>query len=363
MTWKQTAATRQLGIDVPIVQGPFGGGLSAVALAASVSNSGGLGSFGAHHLTPEQIGAVTSELRQHTKRPFAINLWVSNEDKATATLTQTEFDRHLERLAPYYRELGVPLPAFPNQFGQKFEDQVEALIAAKPPVFSFVYGLPDAKIIQACRSRGIETIATVTTVDEAVAAEQAGVDVIVATGFEAGGHRVSFLHNSEDVLTGLIALVPQVRDNVTIPVIAAGGIADGRGIAAALMLGADAVQIGTAFLACDESGASKAHRDALFSDAARETVLTRAFTGRLARGIRNRYSNEMARYAGDFAPYPVQSWLAGGFKTAAFAQGRGDLVSLWSGQSAGLLHHHRAGDLMQSLLAETDRVLARLINT
>jgi nitronate monooxygenase len=363
MTWKQTAATHRLGIDVPIVQGPFGGGLSAVALAATVSNAGGLGSFGAHHLAPEQIGVVTSELRQHTKRPFAINLWVSNEDTATATLTQAEFDRHLERLAPYYHELGAPLPAFPNQFGQKFEAQVEALIEAKPPVFSFVYGLPDAKIIEACRERGIATIATVTTTDEAVAAEDAGVDVIVATGFEAGGHRVSFLHRSEDVLTGLIALVPQIRDKVAIPVIAAGGIADGRGIAAALMLGADAVQIGTAFLACDESGASKAHRDALFSDAARDTVLTRAFTGRLARGIRNRYSDEMSRYVGDFAPYPVQSWLASGFKPAAFAQGRGDLVSLWSGQSAGLLHHHRAGDLLQSLLDETDHAFARHLHT
>lgn len=358
--WKRTSATERLDIELPIIQGPFGGGLSSVRLTTTVSNHGGLGSFGAHHLPPEQIGAVIADLRRSTARPFAVNLWVSNEDKSLARFGADDFARHLARLRPYYDELGVPLPQIPNRFGERFEDQVEALLEARPPVFSFVYGIPGEPILDACRARGIVTIATVTTVDEAEAAEAAGVDLLVATGFEAGGHRVSFLHRSEDVLTGTMSLIPQVRDRVRLPVIAAGGIADGRAIAAAIVLGADGVQIGTAFLACDESNASAPHRKALFSEQAKRTVLTRAFTGRLARGIRNRFAEEMSAYEGDFAPYPAQSWLAAGFKPAAIAQERGDLISLWAGQSAGLLRHRQAEQLLRALVAETEAALRRL---
>lgn len=358
--WQRTPFTDRLGIELPIIQGPFGGGLSSVELAETVSNNGGLGSFGAHHLPPDQIGAVVADLRRSTSRPFAVNLWVSNEDESLKRFSTGEFARHLARLEPFYAELGVPLPQFPDRFGERFEHQVEALLEARPPVFSFVYGIPDRRILDACKARGIVTIATITTVEEAETAEAAGVDLLVATGFEAGGHRVSFLHRSEDVLTGTMSLVPQVRDRVRLPVIAAGGIADGRAIAAAMMLGADGVQIGTAFLACDESNASAPHRDALFSDEAKRTMLTRAFTGRLARGIRNRYAEEMSVFEGDFAPYPAQSWMAAGFKPAAIAQGRSDLISLWAGQSAGLLKHRRAKDLLHALATGTESALARL---
>lgn len=357
--WQRTQFTERLGIELPIIQGPFGGGLSSVKLAAAVSNNGGLGSFGAHHLPPDQIGAVIAELHRSTARPFAVNLWVSNEDESLAQFNADGFARHLVRLAPYYDELGVPLPQFPKRFGERFEEQIDALLEARPPVFSFVYGIPDRRILETCRDRNIVTIATVTTVDEAGAAEAAGVDLIVATGFEAGGHRVSFLHRSEDVLTGTMALVPQVRDRIRLPMVAAGGIADGRAIAAALMLGADGVQIGTAFLACDESNASLPHREALFSEHAKRTVLTRAFTGRLVRGIRNRYAEEMSAYEGDFAPYPAQSWLAAGFKPAAIAQGRDDLISLWAGQAAGLLKHRDSESLLRALVAEVEAAFGR----
>jgi nitronate monooxygenase len=181
--------------------------------------------------------------------------------------------------------------------------------------------------------------------------------MIVASGFEAGGHRVSFLREPEECLTGTLALIPQVVDTVKVPVIAAGGIVDGRGIAAALTLGASAAQIGTAFLACEESNASPLHRAKLFSTDARRTTLTRAFTGRLARSIHNGLIDALRGKESALAPYPVQAWLTAQFKTAALAANRADLMSLWSGQGAPLLKHRRAADLLRSLVAGTDEIL------
>jgi nitronate monooxygenase len=184
--------------------------------------------------------------------------------------------------------------------------------------------------------------------------------MIVATGFEAGGHRVSFLRDPEESLTGTLSLVPQVVDAVNVPVIAAGGIADARGVAAALMLGAQGVQIGTAFLACEESGASALHREKLFSTGPTQTALTRAFTGRLARGIRNRFMEELAAHEPQLAPYPVQAWLTGQLKAAALDAGRSDLVALWSGQSAPLVRSRGARELINTLLRDTSALFDAL---
>jgi nitronate monooxygenase len=181
--------------------------------------------------------------------------------------------------------------------------------------------------------------------------------MVVATGFEAGGHRVSFLQEPEDCLTGTLSLVPQVVDAVKVPVIAAGGMADGRGIAAALKLGASAAQIGTAFLACEESNAAPLHRDRLFSPDARRTTLTRAFTGRLARSVHNGFIDAMRGKEAALAPYPVHAWLTAKLRSAALAAGRTDLVSSWSGQAAPLLKHRRARELFASLVLETDRAM------
>jgi nitronate monooxygenase len=191
----------------------------------------------------------------------------------------------------------------------------------------------------------------VTTADEAKRLADAGVDLIVASGMEAGGHRASFLRPAEDSLTGTFALVPTAVETVRVPVIAAGGIADGRGIAAALELGAAAAQIGTAFLACEESNASPLHRQMLFSEAARRTSLTRAFTGRLARSIHNEFIEKLRGKESQLPPYPVQAWLTARLKDAALKAGRADVVSLWSGQGAALLEHRRARDLFASLAA------------
>jgi nitronate monooxygenase len=350
--WNQTEVSRRLGILYPIVQGPFGGGVSSIQLLTTVSNAGGLGSFGAHHLSPQKIEELIAEARGKTAKPFAINLWVSDHDAEGLKPSRESFDRAYQALRPYFEELGVPAPAYPESFGQRFEEQVEAVLRARPPVFSFVFGIPDKAILNECRSRGILTIGTAVTLDEAIAVDEAGVDMIVASGFEAGGHRVSFLKPAEDSLIGTFSLIPQVVDRVRAPVIAAGGIADARGIRAALALGAGGVQIGTAFLACEESSANAYHKKKLFSPEARYTALTRAFTGRLARGIENRFIREMrGRYA-ELCPYPAQSWLLSQLKPAMAAEGRDDLMSLWAGQSASLLRHKKAADLIRSLVSE-----------
>jgi nitronate monooxygenase len=226
-------------------------------------------------------------------------------------------------------------------------------------VFSFVFGVPSADVLERCRRAGITTLGAATTAAEAKLLGDAGVDMIVATGFEAGGHRVSFLREPEECLTGTLALIPQVADAVKVPVIAAGGMADGRGIAAALTAGAAAAQIGTAFLACDESSASPLHRAKLFSADAQRTTLTRAFTGRLARSIHNDFIDAMRGRENIFAAYPVQAWLTAQLKAAALAAGRSDVISLWSGQAAPLLRHHRAGELLRFLVEDTGRALGR----
>ncbi len=355
--WNDTAFTRRVGIRYPIVQGPFGGGLSSARLVAAVSNAGGLGSFGAQGMTPDRITEVVHEIRALTAAPFAVNLWVSTEDEGAATATRKRFDAALAPLASFFDELGVQPPAFPPSGWATFEAQVAALLDARPPVFSFVFGIPSARVLAECRRRSIVTIGAATTVDEAVALERAGVDIVVASGFEAGGHRPSFLRSAEASLTGLFSLVPQVCDAIEIPVIAAGGIADGRGVAAALSLGADGVQIGTAFLACEESNAPNVHRDALFGWRAGQTVLTRAFSGRLARGLRNKLAEILECEPGSLLPYPLQGQLVGALRAEAIRRDRIDLISLWSGQSAPLLRHRRAKDLLDDLVRVADHLL------
>jgi nitronate monooxygenase len=345
------ALMQRLGLRLPVIQGPFGGGLSTAKLAATVSNLGGLGSFGVHHLPPERIGAVAAEIRALTDRPFALNLWVSEHDAGGLSLSTAEFDRVYETLRPYFEELGVPKPERPEQFSYRFEQQVEALLEARPAVFSFVFGVPPPRVLADCRRHGIVTLGAATSIAEARALDEGGVDLILATGFEAGGHRPSFLAPAEDSLMGTLALTPLVADRVRAPVIAAGGPPDVRGIRAVMALGAQAAQLGTAFLACEESGATPEHRAVLFSEAAQRTTLTRAFSGRLARGVRNRWTDEVAPRLQRIAPFPAHNWFMAQLRPAAVKAGRTDLVSLWSGQGAPNLRHHNAPALMNALAA------------
>ncbi|WP_354638407.1 NAD(P)H-dependent flavin oxidoreductase [Kitasatospora camelliae] len=350
-----------LGLDHPVVQGPFGGGMSSVALAAAVSEAGGLGSFGAHHLSPDALDALVGELRAATSRAFAVNLWVPLPGEVGPLPSADDLAEHLERLAPYYAELGVPKPDPVAALAARpvFEEQLEALIAAGPPAISFVMGCPPAAAVAEAKRRGIVLIGTATTVAEAEVLAEAGLDAVVASGSDAGGHRGAFLRPVRESLVGTFALVPQVADAVTVPVIAAGGIADGRGVVAALVLGADAVQIGTGFLATEESAASEVHRAALLGPDARTTVLTRLFSGRTARGILNRFTREQAAAEELVPPYPVQNVLMQPIRAAAARSGEPGLTNLWSGQAAPLVTGGGARAYLDNLLTDAELLLGR----
>jgi len=355
-TWPNTRISAILGIKYPIIQGPLGG-FSSQRLAAAVSNFGGLGSFGAHGLAPSAIKDIIAELRSMTDKPFAMNLWVSMEDQAAKASDEGAFKRSLETLTPLIQSLGGTLPSFKPYSPIKFEEQARVLIDAKVPVFSFIFGIPPKEILDECRGKGVVTMGVATTPDEAIELQKANVDVIAASGFEAGGHRGSFLRASEDSLTGTFSLVPQVVDRVSAPVVAAGGIADARGIVAAFALGAEGVQIGTAFLACEESGASPWHRQALLTGKAGQTALTRGFTGRLARGIKNRLLDTMNAPGVQILPYPLQRFLMRNVSIPAEKSGQAELIPMWAGQSANLARYTKATELMDALVSGVSAML------
>ncbi len=355
--WYKTKVTELLGIDYPIMQGPFGGGLSSPALVAAVSNAGGLGGYGAYTLNPQDIYAIDKQIKAATNKPYNINLWVSDTDAPGGTISDEHFDAAKQLFKPYFDEAGIPLPEKPAPFTSRFENQMDVILHTRPKVFSFVFGIPSADILEQCRKLGIKTVGAATTLDEAIALEAAGVDMIVASGFEAGGHRPSFLARAEQSITGTFVLLQLIREKVKIPVIAAGGIADSRGVAAAFMLGADAVQIGTAFLACDESGALPVHRQMLFSDAAKYTTLTRAFTGRLGRGIANSITTELLGKESEFLPFPLQTTFMSSLRKAAIEKEKRNMILFWGGQIAPILKHTKAEVLMKSLIEETSRIM------
>jgi nitronate monooxygenase len=356
--WTNTPLSKMLNLALPIVQGPFGGGNSTFALAAAISNAGGLGSFGAVGLSPEQIRAIAYDIAARTSKPFNINLWVpiAGQDDLVPSGDQTE--RSLRHLRPLLQKLGLADPVPITQ--ATFEAQVEAILEARPPVWSFVMGVPDPAMLRAASARGIKTIGTATTVDEAVAIEEAGADAVVASGSDAGGHRGSFLRPVELSLVGTMSLVPQIASAVSIPVIAAGGIADGRGIAAALALGAHGVQIGTAFLASPESGAPAVHKEALGGPEARCTRLTRAITGRYARGIENNLMLALEVHPEDVLPYPAQHALTSTLRTTAGTMGRAEWLALWAGQNAASARAMPAAEIVTRLVRETEDALGRL---
>src|SRR3984957_14816308 len=359
--WNKNRLTAKLGIDYPIVQGPLGG-LSSQRLTGTVSNFGGLGSFGALTLSPNAIKDVIAEIRSLTAKPFAMNLWVSQEDDGARRSDESAFNRSLLPISRHLTELRATLPTYkPYSPATRFEDQARALIDAKVPVFSFIFGIPPKEILQECEAKHIVTIGTATTPEEATALEETGVDAIVASGFEAGGHRGSFLRAAEDSLTGTCSLVPQIVDMVDVPVVAAGGIGDARGGLAAPALCAGAVQRGTVFLACEESGASLPHRQALREKRAGHTVLTKGFTGRLARGIHNRLLEELNQDGTAILPYPLQRRLVRNLAIPAEAAGRSDLLPLWAGQSANLSTCTDVLAFLTSLAEEISEIAGSII--
>jgi len=351
--WYNTKVTKQLGIDYPIMQGPFGGGLSSVELVTTVSNAGGLGGYGAYTLTPQEIYEADKQIKAGTNKPYNINLWVSDTDALGGTVSDAQYEQARQLFKPYFDEAGIPVPPKPASFASRFENQLQVIFDVRPKVFSFMFGTLSQDILEQCRKLGIVTVGAATTLDEAIALEQTGADMIIASGFEAGGHRPSFLASAEASTTGTFVLVQLIKEKVKIPVIAAGGIANGRGIAGALTLGADAVQIGTAFLAVDESNALPIHKQMLFSDAAKYTTLSRAFTGRLGRGLTSRIAKDLVGNEKQFLPFPLQTTFMAPLRKAALDRQKWDMVLFWGGQVAPLLKYRKAKELMEALVVET----------
>ena len=354
----QTVLTRRLGLQHPIIQAPLAGGGDTPDLVAAVAEAGALGFIGAAYLTPPQIAEAARAVRARTARPFGINLFAP----LPAPLELPDASPALERVAPFYAELGLAPPSIPASASGTFDDQLRAALESGASVFSFTFGVLTESARDAVKERGMFLIGTATTVDEALALENAGVEAIVTQGSEAGGHRGTFAGDFDGAMVGTMALVPQVVDAVAVPVIASGGIMDGRGIAAALDLGAGAVQMGTAFLTCDEAGIPEAYKAAIIGAREHDTRITRAFSGRPARGIVNRFMLEVDRAGGADAilPFPLQNALTRPLRTAAARQGRAEFLSLWAGQASRLARRQKAAALVARLAAEAEAAVTRL---
>ena len=347
---------KRLGIQHPIIQAPMAGGGDTPRLVAAVSEAGALGTIGAAYLTPQQITDSAREVRSLTSRPFGINLF------APVRLPGTLPDARpaVAKVAPFYAELGLPAPAPLPVPPDVFREQLAAVLETDASLFSFTFGMFPAEAIEAVKRRGMFLAGTATTVEEALALEKAGVDAVISQGSEAGGHRGSFAGDFEASMVGTIALVPQIADAVRLPVIASGGIMDGRGIAAALALGASAVQLGTAFLTTDEAGAPECYKQAILGARENQTRLTRAFSGRPARGIVNRFMEQVDREPGAILPFPLQNALTRPLRTAAAKAGRAEFLNLWAGQGLRMARREPAARLVARLAAETATAIARL---
>jgi nitronate monooxygenase len=349
--WPRTDFCELLGITHPIVQAPMAG-FASPALAAAVCNAGALGSIGCVSLSPAALRDQVSTLRQATNRPYNLNFFVHAQPQLDAAAAA----RMRARLGSYFGEFGLgPVPEPKEPFSPFDEEILVVVLEQRPRVVSFHFGLPNASAVRRIKEAGCLIFSSATTVAEARALETGGADVVIAQGYEAGGHRGSFSDSPGAGLVGTMALVPQIVDAVRVPVIAAGGIADGRGVAAAFALGASGAQLGTAFLGCPEATVSPLHRAQLRNAADDRTELTRAFTGRPARALRNRFITEMA----DAEPlgFPLQASLVGPLRQLPSEEARAEFTPFWAGQAALLIEEMPAGELVEQLVREAQSIL------
>jgi nitronate monooxygenase len=355
--WQDRRLLELVGIEHPVIQAPMAGSTTP-ELVAAVCNAGALGSFGSAGTPPAALRKVLQAIRERTDRPFNVNLFSAHVE---------DFDRAVrpgpklaERLAAYHRELGLGQVPAPEPMIGPAAEQLQVLIEERVPVVSFHFGA-DPAAVSAAKAAGASVLCSATTVAEARILEQAGVDAIIAQGAEAGGHRGTFAGDYRRALIGTLALVPQVADAVSLPVIAAGGIMDARGLVASLALGAAAVQMGTAFLGCPEASVASAWRDQLRSADGEQTVVTEVVSGKPARGIRNRYIDEIEGLDEGLLPYPAQYSVSRELRQAAAERGNPDFIPMWAGQGVGLIRAQPAAELVQQLVEGSRQLLSRLV--
>ena len=351
MVWYNTQLTRLLNIKYPIIQAPMAGGATTASLVAASANAGGLGSLGAGYMSACDIKNAVSNIRALTNKPFAVNLFIPE----TPSVAEQEMEaacRAINNCIVSGLDFKVTPVAAP--YAEVFAEQVQALLELAVPVFSFTFGLLDADLVEQFKAKQTVLIGTATTLAEALALQKIGVDAVVAQGSEAGGHRGSFLEHAEDSQVALGDLVGQLKSALGLPVIASGGIMTGHDIVKNMHAGAAAVQMGSAFLTCEESGASLAYKNKLFNQDTDNTTLTRAFSGKLARGIKNHFTQCMSKKGDRILPYPIQNKLTRGMRTHAKQADNTEYMSLWAGQSAYLARQLSVADLFQVLINEAN---------
>lgn len=347
----------KLGVRLPVIQAPMAGGATTLDLVSAVSEKGGLGFLAAAYSSPAEIVDAGSQLAARIDRPFGVNLFAPVPVPPPPELP----DSALRFLAPFHAELGLAAPELPERTQYDHAEQFAAALETGASVLSFTFGVLPTDEMAAAKAKGMLVLGTATTVDEAVTLEASGVDAVVAQGSEAGAHRGTFQDTFEASMVGTMALVPQVVDAVTVPVVASGGIMDGRGVAAALALGAEAVQMGTAFLTCHESGIPEAHKQAILAAHEHQTALTSAFSGRPSRGIVNRLVASAREAApGSILPFPYQNALTRPLRRAAAEAGLSDYLSLWAGQGVRLARPEAASDLLERIDTEIRHTISRL---
>jgi nitronate monooxygenase len=353
-----TRLSNAIGLSTPIVQAPMAGGPSSQELVAACSAAGALGSFGFAYTQPAEMKKQSAFVRSKTDRPFGINLFTSTlPDRIDAGLQRGALDA----VAGYYRELGLPAPEPVSvPYAPDLEAQLDAIAEIRPRVFTVHLNDLNQKRIKAFQTLDILVGGSATCVAEAQRLESLGFDFVIAQGGEAGGHRGSYLRDSYQSLTGTLALVRLVVHAVKLPVIAAGGIMDGAGIAAVLALGAQAAQLGTAFIPCPESGAPQVHKDLLLKEKEDNTLLTEKFSGKPARGLANRFMKEMAAKDAPQLAFPAQNSVTGKMRQAAAKAGKSDFLALWAGQAAPLSRALPAAELVARLEAETIESIQKL---
>jgi nitronate monooxygenase len=354
--WPDTKLLDLFAIEHPIIQAPMAGATNPVVVAA-VSNAGGLGSLGAAGLAPPRLREAIKAIRERTDRSFNINLFAGHTEK---------FDRNArpgprlaQQLAAYHAEFGLGEVPEPGPLFGPFDEQLDVLVEEAVPVISVHFGT-DAETVARARAAGAKVLCSATTVDEAKLLEQAGVDAVIAQGGEAGGHRGTFSGDYKRALIGTMALVPQIVDAVAVPVIAAGGVMDARGVVACFALGASAVQMGTAFLGCPEMPVLDAWRASLRGAGAQDTVVTKAISGRPARGIRNRYIEEVEALGEKFLPYPAQYSVSRELRKAAAERNDREFMSMWAGQGVGLMRGLPIDEFMRELIDASRNLMGRM---
>ena len=353
-----TPLSAKLGLASPIVQAPMAGGASSQELVAACSAAGALGSFGFAYAQPDDMKTQCAWVRSKTDRPFGVNLFTSAQPGAIEAGAQRSA---LDAVAGFYRELGLPPPEPVNApYAPDLEAQLDAVAEIRPRVFTVHLNDLRPERVKAFQTLGILMGGSATCVAEAQRLESLGFDFVIAQGGEAGGHRGSYLRDPYESLTGTLALVRLVARAVRLPVVAAGGIMDGAGIAATLALGAQLAQLGTAFVPCPESGASQAHKDALLAAREDDTRVTEKFSGKPARGLANRFMKEMAAQQAPQLAFPAQNSITGKMRQAAAKADRPEFIALWAGQAAALSRALPAAELVAKLEAEAIESIQKL---